>query len=191
MCVCVSVNIHHWFNITNISPHSPDDGSLEPKLCQLCFSINLSYFDYLVINFSLYIVRLNFHIYIYIYIYIYEFLVNVYWKMPVDMSSTKYSEGWFGNILIIGTKTVMPLRKTWIYFSFHSSLLPDILTEHSYHLYAMMVEGRESEWMNEYLDEPLSHNHLTCQGSSSKKLLPLLSTFTGVNKMIKRFFLVI
>ena len=23
-------NIHHWFNITNIIPHKPDDGSLEP-----------------------------------------------------------------------------------------------------------------------------------------------------------------
>ena len=25
------VDIHRWFNITNITPHSPDDGSLEPK----------------------------------------------------------------------------------------------------------------------------------------------------------------
>ena len=25
------LNIHRWFNITNIIPHSPDDGSLEPK----------------------------------------------------------------------------------------------------------------------------------------------------------------
>ena len=25
------LNIHHWFNITNIIPHRPDDKSLEPK----------------------------------------------------------------------------------------------------------------------------------------------------------------
>ena len=24
-------NIHRWFNIINIIPHSPDDGSLEPS----------------------------------------------------------------------------------------------------------------------------------------------------------------
>ena len=25
------LNIHRWFNITNTIPHSPEDGSLEPK----------------------------------------------------------------------------------------------------------------------------------------------------------------
>ena len=29
-------NIHHWFNITDIIPHSSDDGSLELK----CYSVN-------------------------------------------------------------------------------------------------------------------------------------------------------
>ena len=30
--------IHHWFNITNIIPHSPDDGSLEPKRYSVDFA---------------------------------------------------------------------------------------------------------------------------------------------------------
>ena len=30
--------IHRWFNITNIIPHSPDDGSLEPK----CYSVDFA-----------------------------------------------------------------------------------------------------------------------------------------------------
>ena len=29
--VFVFLNIHRWFNIINIAPHGPDDGSLEPK----------------------------------------------------------------------------------------------------------------------------------------------------------------
>ena len=32
------LNIHRWFNITNIIPRSPDDGSLEPK----CYSVNFA-----------------------------------------------------------------------------------------------------------------------------------------------------
>ena len=67
-------------NITNITPHSPDDGSAEPKRYSvdwLCFSINPHFlFGLLVVNFSSQIVGLLsiifFHIYIYIYIYIYE-----------------------------------------------------------------------------------------------------------------------
>ena len=32
------LNIHRWFNITNITPHSPDDGSFEPKRCSVDFA---------------------------------------------------------------------------------------------------------------------------------------------------------
>ena len=32
----VFLNIDHGFNITNIIPHSPDDGSFEPK----CYSVD-------------------------------------------------------------------------------------------------------------------------------------------------------
>ena len=32
------LHIHHWFNITNIIPHSPDDGSLESK----CYSVDFA-----------------------------------------------------------------------------------------------------------------------------------------------------
>ena len=40
--------------ICNITPHGPDDGSVEPKCYSDDFSINLSFhLDYLVINFSL------------------------------------------------------------------------------------------------------------------------------------------
>ena len=59
------LNTHRWLNIANITPHGPDDGSVEPKRYSVDFSINLSFhLDYLVINFSTYV------IYIYIYIYI-------------------------------------------------------------------------------------------------------------------------
>ena len=30
--------IYRWFNITNILPHSPDDGSLEPKRYSVDFA---------------------------------------------------------------------------------------------------------------------------------------------------------
>ena len=42
----VFLNVHRWFNITNIIPHSPDDGSLEPKRYSVDFasSINLSFY---------------------------------------------------------------------------------------------------------------------------------------------------
>ena len=44
-----------WVNITNITPHDPDDGSVEPKRYSVDFSINLTFHsDYLVINFSTY-----------------------------------------------------------------------------------------------------------------------------------------
>ena len=47
------LSIHRWFNIKNIIPPSPDDGSLELKRYSVnCFSINISfYLDYIVINF--------------------------------------------------------------------------------------------------------------------------------------------
>ena len=32
------LHIHRWFNITNIIPHRPDDGSLEPKRCSVDFA---------------------------------------------------------------------------------------------------------------------------------------------------------
>ena len=49
------LNIHCWINIANITPHDPDDGSVESKRYSVDFSINLSFhLDYLVINFSLY-----------------------------------------------------------------------------------------------------------------------------------------
>ena len=43
------LNIHRWLNIANITPHGPDDGSVEPKRYSVDFSINLSFhLDYLV-----------------------------------------------------------------------------------------------------------------------------------------------
>ena len=33
------LHIHRWFNITNIIPHSPDDGSLEPKRYSVDFAL--------------------------------------------------------------------------------------------------------------------------------------------------------
>ena len=47
----------------------------EKLQCRLCFSINLSFYDYPVINFSLYI-------YIYIYIYMY----NIYYHLVVPLA---------------------------------------------------------------------------------------------------------
>ena len=37
------LNINRWLNITNITPHGPDDGSVEPKRYSVGFSINLSF----------------------------------------------------------------------------------------------------------------------------------------------------
>ena len=34
----VLLNIHHWFNISNIISHSPDGGSLEPKRYSVDFA---------------------------------------------------------------------------------------------------------------------------------------------------------
>ena len=34
----VFLNIHRWFNITNLIPYSPDDGSLEPKRYSVDFA---------------------------------------------------------------------------------------------------------------------------------------------------------
>ena len=62
-------------NITNKTPHSPDDGSAELKhysVDWLCFSINPPFlFGWLVVNFSSQIVRLLSIIFFPIYIYIY------------------------------------------------------------------------------------------------------------------------
>ena len=38
VCVCVFLNIHRWYNITNIVPNSPDDGSLELKRYNVDFA---------------------------------------------------------------------------------------------------------------------------------------------------------
>ena len=67
------LNIHHWLNIANITPHGPDDGLVELKRYSVNFSINLSFhLDYLVINFSTYcqitILYLLSHTHTYIYI---------------------------------------------------------------------------------------------------------------------------
>ena len=46
--ICIQIRL----NIANITPHGPDDGSVEPKRYSVDFSINLSFhLDYLVINF--------------------------------------------------------------------------------------------------------------------------------------------
>ena len=37
------LNIHRWLKIANITPHGPDDGSLEPKRYSVDLSINLSF----------------------------------------------------------------------------------------------------------------------------------------------------
>ena len=48
------LNIHRCLNIANITPHGPDDGSIEPKRYSVDSSINLSFpLDCLVINFFL------------------------------------------------------------------------------------------------------------------------------------------
>ena len=75
-------------NITNKTPHSPDDCSAEPKRYSvdwLCVSINPHFlFGLLVVNFSLQITIHYFlpYIYIYIYIYIYEY-ISIY-KSIID-----------------------------------------------------------------------------------------------------------
>ena len=54
------LNIHRWPNIANITPHGPDDGSVEPKRYSVDLSINLSFhLDYLVINLYIYIYSLE------------------------------------------------------------------------------------------------------------------------------------
>ena len=64
------LNIHRWLNIANITPHVPDDGSVEPKRYSVDFSINLPFhLDYIVINFSTYC-RITILYLLSIYIYI-------------------------------------------------------------------------------------------------------------------------
>ena len=65
------VYIHRWINITNFTPHSPDEGSVEPKSYSVDFSINLFFhLYYAVINF-LYILSHYYALFSSIYIYIY------------------------------------------------------------------------------------------------------------------------
>ena len=62
------LNSHRWLNIANITPHSFDEGLVEPKSYSVDFSINLSFhLDCLLINFSLHIVGLQSIIYFHIY----------------------------------------------------------------------------------------------------------------------------
>ena len=37
-CYFAFLNIHRWLNITYIIPHSPDDGSVEPKRYSVDFT---------------------------------------------------------------------------------------------------------------------------------------------------------
>ena len=37
------LNIHRWLKITSITPHGPDDGSVEPKHYSVDHSINFSF----------------------------------------------------------------------------------------------------------------------------------------------------
>ena len=71
------LNIHRWLNINNITPHGPDDDSVEPKRN----SVNLSpSSEITLLSIFLYIVRLQSFIYfIYIYIYIYIYSVVKKW----------------------------------------------------------------------------------------------------------------
>ena len=58
------LNINRWLNIANITPHCPDDGSVEPKRYCVDFSINLSvHLDCLVVPFSLHIYALSKFVY--------------------------------------------------------------------------------------------------------------------------------
>ena len=93
--VFVFLNIHRWFNITNIIPPSPGDGSLEPKRYSIdlflillgipyyqlsvCLSVCLSLSLYIYICVCVYICT---HIYthictcVYIYIYVCVFTIS-------------------------------------------------------------------------------------------------------------------
>ena len=87
-------------NITNKTPHNPDDGSAEPKRYSvdwLCFSINPYFlFGFFIVNFSSQIVGLLsiifFHICIYIYIYIYAHIYIVIHRQTVSLYLN--SSGW-------------------------------------------------------------------------------------------------
>ena len=120
-------------NVTNITPHSPDDGSAEPKhysVDWLCFPINpYLLFGLLVVNFSSQIVGLLsiifFHIYIYIYIYIYIHgpVKNIY-IVPTYWSSGESVRQWPGGPWFnprsspsIGSK-----NGTWYLLAEHSAL---------------------------------------------------------------------
>ena len=67
------LNIDRWLNIANITPHGPDDGSVEPKHYSVNFSINLSLPLELPCYqfFSTYCQITIDYLLIYIYIYIY------------------------------------------------------------------------------------------------------------------------
>ena len=73
------LNIHHWLKIANITPHGPNDDSVEPKRYSVDLSINLSFhldrcyqFFYILSDYN---PLFTFHIYIYIYICIVFFFV--------------------------------------------------------------------------------------------------------------------
>ena len=64
------LNIYRWLKIVNITPHGPDDGSVEPKRYRVDLSINLSFhldrcyqFFYILSDYN---PSFTFHIYIYI-----------------------------------------------------------------------------------------------------------------------------
>ena len=88
-------------NITNKTPHSPDDGSAEPKRYSvdwLCFSINPYFlFGLLVVNFSSQIVGLLSIIFFHIYIYIYNVklasIVEGDLKVPISIATTPRCRG--------------------------------------------------------------------------------------------------
>ena len=87
------LNIYRWLNIANITPHGPDDGSVEPKCYSVDFLINLSFhLDYLVIKFSQHIVGLQSIIYFYIYIYIYIYICKC---LLLTNNLHFYSTNWF------------------------------------------------------------------------------------------------
>ena len=43
-CILHFLNIHCWLKIANITPHGPDDGSVELKRYSVDLSINLSFY---------------------------------------------------------------------------------------------------------------------------------------------------
>ena len=68
--------IHRWLNIINITPHGPDDGSVESKRYSVDFLINLS-FHLLSIFLHIHIyMNTHTHIHVYICIYTYTYIYS-------------------------------------------------------------------------------------------------------------------